>query len=148
MSRFMAPLPNFSEDEGKCKDWCGKDTSPKLMIILQCFIWYLENLTGKKVRCLITGPARCTNKQTQVYGGKCPPSYHMGQDKVDKGTIDPGVAADCVFQTREKDGWLTIPKAEAAAAAQNFGLFGGIGWKKYGPSLKFVHLDLGPKRTF
>ena len=39
-------------------------------------------------------------------------------------------------------------KDTVAQMAIDSRLFGGVGWKIYGPAKRFVHLDIGPVRTF
>lgn len=146
----MVALPNFSVDEAKCSCGCGKDADDRLMLRLQVFIFTLIEIWGCPVRCLITGPARCEENQRRIYGTNegepTPESYHLGPSRVDDGR--PGVALDVVIQKLIGGAWLSVQKEHVANLASKSKLFGGIGWKSYGPEKSFVHLDLGPKREW
>lgn len=145
--RQIVPLRNFSPDEFICTcGHCGKSTDPELMVRLQAFIYILERHYNAPVRCHVTGPARCESKNLQIYG-KFKESYHMGKHR----GLQPdthGAAVDCIFQVFTLDSWADITKHTAARLAVESKLFGGVGWKIYGPESKFVHLDLGAVRTF
>lgn len=145
--RAMVPLKNFHSEEANCSCGCGKHTSPDLMVRIQAFIFYLEAIYGCTVRCIITGGARCPKHNAVIYGGKKVPSYHMGAHR---GEVkdEPGEALDVVMEICPRGDWARIGKDQLAEHAINSKLFGGVGWKIYGPASRFVHLDLGPVRTF
>jgi len=146
-NRQIVPLRNFSPEEFICTcGRCGKSTDPELMVKVQAFIYILERQFNAPIRCFVTGPARCESKNLELYG-KFSPSYHMG---INRGlTHDThGAAVDCVFQVFIRDAWADVSKHAAAQHAIESKLFGGVGWKIYGSESKFVHLDLGPVRTF
>lgn len=145
--RLMVPLKNFHSEEADCSCGCGKITAPELMIRLQAFVFYLERIYSCTVRCHITGGARCVKRNTDEYGGKATPSYHMGRSR-GKVKDEPGEAVDAVFEICPHGDWARISKDQLAEHAIESKLFGGVGWKIYGPATRFVHLDLGPVRTF
>jgi len=145
--RAIVQLRNFSEFEADCECGCGFPTSSELLIRLQAFIYYLERVYSCSVRCVISGPARCRKHNKEVYGGKVVPSYHSGYSKGLK-TDSEGAALDCVFEICPRGDWARIGKDQLAKHAIDSKLFGGVGWKIYGPEKQFVHLDLGPVRTF
>jgi hypothetical protein len=145
MIPMTVPLKNFHAAEASCTCGCGKTTSPELMLKLQAFIYILERIYGGRVRCNITGPARCTAKQEEVYNKPDVPSYHLGiKRKHFKG--EPGAAVDVICDYETKTGRRTIPKAELAKHAIESRLFGGVVHKLYGSEARFLHLDLGPVR--
>ena len=145
--RFMVQLRNFSEFEADCSCGCGFSPDPELMLRLQSFIYYLERIYGCSVRCIISGGARCARHNKVVYGGLAQPSYHCGPNRGSK-KDEYGWAVDAIFQIAPRGDWARIDKHAAAQHAIESKLFGGVGWKVYGPSSQFVHLDLGPVRTF
>lgn len=152
--RRVVALPNFSPTEGQCNCGCGKITSDVLMLRLQCFIFVLEAQLKSKVKCHITGPARCKAKQIQVYVDKgyavenVPGSYHLGSNRGVGDDGNPGEAVDvCMFQINDSGKSVPIPRAVVAYAAKKSGLFGGVIHKIYeGDGFEFVHLDMGPVR--
>ena len=146
MIPMKVELRNFHAAEADCTCRCGKGTEPELMIRLQAFIYILERIYCGRVRCNITGPARCDRKQEEVYDGKPGvPSYHLGRKRTHiKG--EPGAAVDVIFDYESRTGRVTIPKATLAQHAIESKLFGGVIWKVYAPEERFVHLDLGPVR--
>lgn len=152
--RRLVALPNFSPDEGKCNCGCGKITSDIMMLRLQCFIFLLEAQMKCKIRCVITGPARCKAKQIQVYTDKgfavedVPGSYHLGPNRGVGDDGKPGEATDvCMYQINAEGESIAIPRAVVASAAKKSGLFGGVIHKIYdGDNSEFVHLDMGPVR--
>ena len=145
--RLKVELRNFNIEEGKCSCGCGKITAPELMLRLQAFIFYLESIYICPIRCLITGGARCNKHQLDVYGGKKVESYHCGPRR---GKVpDPeGWATDVIVEIKPRDSWVRIAKHQLAEHAINSKLFGGVGWQIYGPASGFLHLDMGPVRTF
>lgn len=147
-NRQIVPLRNFNPDEFICKcGRCGKSTDPELMVRLQAFIYFLEREFQGDARCIITGPARCEEHNRTIYGGRLQPSYHMGMNRGN--TPDThGAAVDVVVDVYLRDSWTRIAKTRLAELAVESKLFGGVGWKIYGPQSQFVHLDLGPVRTF
>lgn len=149
-NRLHVPLRNFHETEANCQCGCGKPTDPELMVRVQAFIYYLERTLQQPVRCLITGPARCDAQNRRVYEGNNPDTYHKGIERIDQGSAFPGAAVDVVMQVLPPGSgvWKSIPKEDVAGYAQESKLFGGVGWRVYGGLFNFVHLDLGPVRTF
>jgi uncharacterized protein YcbK (DUF882 family) len=145
--RLMVPLKNFHSEEADCSCGCGKITTPALMIRLQAFIYLLERIYDCQVRCHITGGARCVKHNTELYEGKVTPSYHLGMAR-GKLKDEYGAAVDIVMEICPRSDWARISKDKLAEHAIESGLFGGVGWKIYGPATRFVHLDLGPVRTF
>lgn len=146
--RLTVTLKNFSTHEADCQCGCGKITSPELMLRLQAFLYILERIYVCPLRCLITGGARCNAHQKDIYGGKKVESYHCG---IHRGRqVDPeGLAVDVVVEINPiGDGWARVSKHTLAKLAVESKLFGGVGWQVYGPATQFVHLDLGPVRTF
>jgi uncharacterized protein YcbK (DUF882 family) len=77
------------------------------------------------------------------------PSYHRGMSR-GKGKVrnELGVAVDVVIEVFLEREWARVGKTRLAELAIESKLFGGVGWKIYGPNHSFVHLDLGPVRTF
>jgi len=149
MNKLFVPLPNFSEIEADCSCGCGKKTSPTLMVKVQALLFRVTQKTGRKVRAIVTSGARCERQNTKVYGGTPTNSYHMGSKKKDLGSAFNGAAIDVVIQFQEEDGtWQAFDKEFIAHEALNMGIFGGIGYKIYGYSHNFVHLDEGPVRQF
>jgi len=146
--RATVSLKNFHSTEADCKCGCGKRTAPELMLRLQAFIFILERIYGSPVRCIISGPARCARWNAEVYGGKDTPSYHMGMSRGKAKGKEDGAAVDVVVELHLQNAWARISKSELAKLAIESKLFGGVGWKIYGPAQSFVHLDLGPVRTF
>lgn len=153
--RMIVPLRNFNHREPVCKcGECGKGTDPELMVRVQAFIYILEAIYDAGVRCFITGPARCIPHHINVYRAMgvndFRESYHMGENRGrNRPTDDPeGKAVDCVFEFYRNSTWNTIDKAIIAKHAIDSKLFGGVGWKIYGPNSRFTHLDLGPVREF
>jgi hypothetical protein len=113
----------------------------------QALLLSLEDFYGCPVRCLITGGARCNKHQLEVYSGKKVESYHCGPRRGKQ--VDPeGWAVDVVVEINPRGDWVRISKDRLAQHAIESKLFGGVGWKIYGPATQFVHLDLGPQRTF
>jgi uncharacterized protein YcbK (DUF882 family) len=145
--RKMVPLKNFHETEDFCRDGCGKQTHPELMLRLQAFLFIIERIYNAPVRCHLTGPARCDKRNAEVYGGKEVESYHRGMSR---GKIkgEPGAAVDVIVEVYLQNSWARISKAKLAELAIESKLFGGVGWRIYGPAASFLHLDLGPVRTF
>lgn len=146
MIRMVVDLPNFHEIEANCTCGCGKRTDPNLMIRLQAFIFYLEAVYKSRVRCNITGPARCVKRQAEVYGVEGKESYHLGMSRKGK-PGELGAALDIICDYTDKHGSrVTIPKAELAKHAIASKLFGGVIHKIYGDESRFLHVDLGPIR--
>lgn len=146
-NRKLIPVENFHPDEFKCRDGCGKDTHPVLILCVQAFIYILTVKRGRLIRCIVSGPARCDARNIVTYKGRNPDTYHKGLLKIDEGLDSFGAAVDCVFQ-EWLGRWVTIPKAEVAREAIVSLLFGGVGWQKYPEAYTFVHFDLGPVRQF
>lgn len=147
MNPLMVHLKNFHETEADCRCGCGKKTNPELMLRLQAFLLILEREFNTSTRCVISGPARCDRRNAEVYGGKEVESYHRG---LHRGKVkgEEGAAVDVVVEVFIQNTWVRISKARLAELAIESKLFGGVGWKIYGPTQSFVHLDLGPVRTF
>jgi uncharacterized protein YcbK (DUF882 family) len=59
-----------------------------------------------------------------------------------------GAAVDIVVEVFMEREWARVSKQHLAELAIESKLFGGVGWKIYGPTSSFVHLDLGPVRVF
>lgn len=148
MNKLAVALPNFSEGEAQCKCGCGKDTSPTLMVKVQALVFRLERKTGRRIRCMVNSGARCKIHNTKVYHGVYTPSYHMGRDKVDNGVGMPGAAIDVLMQYEREGKWENLDKEFVANEAIAMNIFGGVGYKIYGASEQFVHLDEGPTRVF
>lgn len=145
--RFTVQLKNFSEFEADCSCGCGLGPDPELMLRLQAFLLIIERIYNCQVRCHITGPVRCIKHNTAEYGGKETPSYHCGLSKGKK--KDPyGAAVDVRIELFLRGEWVALTKDTVAQMAIDSRLFGGVGWKIYGPAKRFVHLDIGPVRTF
>lgn len=142
------PLKNFHTTEADCKCGCGKRTAPELMLRLQAFIFIVERIYDTTARCIISGPARCSKRNAEVYGGKDVPSYHRGISRGKAKGKEDGAAVDVIIEVYLQNAWARISKSEVAKLAIESKLFGGVGWKIYGPAQSFVHLDLGPVRTF
>lgn len=147
-NRQIVPLRNFNPNEFICNcGKCNKSIDPELMVRLQAFIYVLEREFDCPVKCIISGPARCEDQNRLVYGGRFQPSYHMGMSRGSK--VDThGAAVDVTMSAYIRDSWTQIAKDRVAKLAIESKLFGGVGWKIYGPESKFVHFDLGPVRTF
>lgn len=145
--RLIVPLKNFSEEEANCRCGCGFSPEPELMLRLQAFIFYLERVYNAPVRCFITGPVRCLKQNKEVYGGLSEPSYHCGLSKGSHKDIH-GAAVDVIIEIYIQGQWVRASKNQVAEYAIESKLFGGVGWKKYGSAHQFVHLDIGPVRTF
>jgi hypothetical protein len=144
---LMVRLKNFHAAEADCQCGCGKHTTPELMLRLQALILILEDFYSCPVRCHVTGGARCNKHQLEVYSGKKVESYHCGPRRGKQ--VDPeGWAVDVVVEINPRGDWARISKDRLAQHAIESRLFGGVGWKIYGPATQFVHLDLGPARTF
>jgi uncharacterized protein YcbK (DUF882 family) len=141
--RSLAELENFHPREWLCRCGCAKDTKDKLKLLVQAFIYILRRIYGQPIQCIISGPARCAKRNTDVKGAT--DSFHMGVNGRDVGK---GAALDCVFRRFQSNVWTTIPKKDVAQHAIKSRLFGGVGWKGYPTAFTFVHLDLGPEREF
>jgi hypothetical protein len=146
--RATVPLRNFHTTEADCKCGCGKRTAPELMLRLQAFLYILERIYDVPLRCHITGPARCNKRNAELYGGKDVPSYHRGMSRGNAKNKEDGAAVDVIVELQLQKAWARISKSELAKLAIESKLFGGVGWKIYGPAQSFIHLDLGPVRTF
>ena len=148
MSELMqVPLKNFHRTEADCRCGCGKKTAPELLLRLQAFLFIVEREYGVPVRCIISGSARCDKRNAEVYGGKDVPSYHRGMSR-GKARGEVGAAVDVVVEVFLEREWARVSKQHLAELAIESKLFGGVGWKIYGPTSSFVHLDLGPVRVF
>lgn len=147
-NRKMVPVENFGADEFKCRCGCGKDVHPILVVCVQALIYQISFIRGRAIRCIVSGPVRCDSRNTAIYKGRNPASYHKGINGINEGTDEPGAASDCVFRELIAGRWETIPKAVVAQYAIESGMFGGVGWQIYPANFTFVHLDIGPVRTF
>lgn len=145
--KTMVPLRNFIDSEHDCRCGCGFKTDPELLLKLQAFIYILERIYGCSVRCFISGPARCVKHNTAEYKGKFTESYHCGINRGRKPS-EYGAALDIIAEICPRGDWARISKDALAKHAIESKLFGGVGWKIYGPAMPFVHVDLGPARTF
>jgi uncharacterized protein YcbK (DUF882 family) len=148
INRRIVPLHNFHALEGNCKCGCGMEVDPQLMLKLQAFIYILERTLNTEIQCIITSGARCIKHNTKTYNGIKTSSFHCGIKRGDTPEMY-GAAVDCVFKAKQGDEFVVLPKDAIAEYAITSGLFGGVGWKKYHPTLaQFIHLDLGFVREF
>ena len=153
-NRQIVPLRNFNPDEFLCKcGRCNKSTDPELMVRLQAFIYIVEREFKAPVRCWIDGPARCIPHNINVYKRlgvtEYRESYHVGMSRGRGGIEDQcGAAVDVRIEIHTGKDWVRIAKERIAELAIESKLFGGVGWKIYGPASVFTHLDLGPVREF
>jgi len=149
LNRVSVPLRNFRQGEGDCKCGCGKKLAPELLLRLQAFIYFLEAELGLPTRCNINSGARCIPHNTATYKGIPTPSFHVGKSRgLSEIAYEFGAAADIHVEVCLHDKWITVDKSKLAAFAIATRLFGGVGWKIYGDSQNFVHVDLGAVRTF
>ena len=127
-------LPNFlNPDETKCKCGCGLEVSPKILILVQAFSFYLSRIMNGAIRIDVHSGARCPKHNADEGGEK--DSQHV-----------PGLALDVIFMCQSPDAqWFQLNNSDVAKLATQSGLFTGIGLKRYiveGKNL--VHLDCRP----
>lgn len=162
--RRVAELDNFNEHEGECSCGCGKRVAGTLMLRLQSFVNILEAEEGSRVGCIITSGARCDKTQRAAYEIiwkrqgltnleiECmatPESYHLGSRRIDTGVKDDAYAVDVKFFVIRENSKVYLRRAYVAKKAIDSKLFGGVGYKSYeGDGSPFIHLDLGPVRSW
>ena len=147
-SRRSVVLENFAFDEGQCScGKCKKQVCDELMVRLQAFRYILKAKFKCEVMMVISGGARCLDKQAEVYHHAVPlqTSYHTGPNR--DGIGDSAAADIKVFQVLPRGEAIKVPRAVLAFAAKQSGLFGGVIHIKYqGDDSEFIHVDLGPVR--
>lgn len=129
-------LANYSITEGLCRCGCGFGPTERCLIAHQAFHDALERKFGRKIRHLITGPARCkAHNEALIKSGEkaAKDSRHVYGEALDGRwyiEIGPGK-------------WEQIDYEIIAQEAIKSGLFGGVGYKTYAAAKKnLVHLDV------